>query len=290
MTTDNQNSPVAPQGVVAWMHPETLDVIHADRKQEWATRYGLGGQSKAEGYSVAMVRADQSAAGAAPALEAPAAPAGDLFDCEVRPHPLRYPLAAYHHAPGNGPLHATWQDKPHRIVYDLVAAVRHYAALAAAPQAPATEPVARAIFTNRNKPDVEWLVDSVTRGMLLYAAPQAPAAPVAVPWDNFPAYLIDHCEGQTITEEGLQRALAAMLANPQYAPAAPAAPAVDARDTARMDWLQTKAVSVREPMHDGPSEIFWSGPVDRAGMSAGPSDLRARIDAAQAAAKGAGEQ
>lgn len=74
---------------------------------------------------------------AAPALEAPAAPACDLFDCEVRPHPLRYPLAAYHHAPGNGPLHATWQDKPHRIVYDLVAAVRHYAALAASPQAPA---------------------------------------------------------------------------------------------------------------------------------------------------------
>lgn len=53
---------------------------------------------------------------------------------------------------------------------------------------------------------------------VLQAAPQAPAA-VAVPWDNFPAYLIDHCEGDTITEEGLQRALAAMLADPQYAPA-----------------------------------------------------------------------
>ncbi len=48
----------------------------------------------------------------------------------------------------------------------------------AAPQAPAAAPVARAIFTNRKKPDVEWLVESVTRGMLLYAAPQAPAAPV----------------------------------------------------------------------------------------------------------------
>lgn len=67
---------------------------------------------------------------------------------------------------------------------------------------------------------------------LLHAMAQSPvagpAAPVAVPWDNFPAYLIDHCEGQTITEEGLQRALSAMLANPQYAAAAPAAPAVDA--------------------------------------------------------------
>lgn len=71
------------------------------------------------------------------------------------------------------------------------------------------------------------LVRALARAMLA-AAPQAPAAPVAVPWDNFPAYLIDHCEGQTITEEGLQRALAAMLANPQYATAAPAAPAVDA--------------------------------------------------------------
>jgi len=38
----------------------------------------------------------------------------------------------------------------------------------------------------------------------------------SVPWENFPAYLIDHCEGRTITEEGLQAALAAMLANPQY--------------------------------------------------------------------------
>lgn len=45
----------------------------------------------------------------------------------------------------------------------------------------------------------------------------APAQAVAVPWDNFPAYLIDHCEGDTITEEWLQRALSAMLADPQYA-------------------------------------------------------------------------
>ncbi|MGG4053527.1 hypothetical protein ABEW79_17950 [Delftia tsuruhatensis] len=61
---------VAPQGVVAWMHPETLDVIHADRKHEWATRYGIGGHSRAEGYTVALVRAGEPAA-ASPALEAP---------------------------------------------------------------------------------------------------------------------------------------------------------------------------------------------------------------------------
>ncbi|KXJ63036.1 hypothetical protein AXY46_03185 [Achromobacter xylosoxidans] len=48
------------------------------------------------------------------------------------------------------------------------------------------------------------------------------SAPVAgeaqsVAWENFPAYLIDHCEGDTISEEGLQRALGKMLADPKYA-------------------------------------------------------------------------
>lgn len=41
------------------------------------------------------------------------------------------------------------------------------------------------------------------------------------PWANFPAYLIDNCEGETITEEGLQRALASMLKDPKYASAQP---------------------------------------------------------------------
>lgn len=54
----------------------------------------------------------------------------------------------------------------------------------------------------------------------------AQAQPVTVPWENFPSYLIDHCEGDTISEEGLQFALSKMLSNPQYAqqPAAQAAP------------------------------------------------------------------
>ncbi|WP_236884597.1 hypothetical protein [Delftia tsuruhatensis] len=79
---------VAPQGVVAWMHPETLDVIHADRKHEWATRYGIGGHSRAEGYTVALVRAGEPAA-ASPALEAPSAynSAGPIkrymLDCNI---------------------------------------------------------------------------------------------------------------------------------------------------------------------------------------------------------------
>lgn len=37
-----------------------------------------------------------------------------------------------------------------------------------------------------------------------------------VDWDKFPGYLIDHCEGNVISEEFLQKALADMLRNPQY--------------------------------------------------------------------------
>ncbi|WP_171963133.1 hypothetical protein [Bordetella trematum] len=54
------------------------------------------------------------------------------------------------------------------------------------------------------------------------------AQPVA--WENFPAYLIDHCEGDTITEEGIQRALSNMLIDQKYA-APQASPAADGRDS-----------------------------------------------------------
>lgn len=42
-----------------------------------------------------------------------------------------------------------------------------------------------------------------------------------------PSYLIDHCEGDTISEEGLQFALSKMLSDPQYAPQ-PVAQAMEA--------------------------------------------------------------
>jgi len=45
---------------------------------------------------------------------------------------------------------------------------------------------------------------------------QEPVNKSASVWQMFPGYLIENCEGQTITEEGLQRALADMLANPEY--------------------------------------------------------------------------
>ena len=61
-----------------------------------------------------------------------------MFDCGVQPRPLSHPLRAYHIAMSEGPLHYEWTDKPHRLVYDLIAAVRFYANRAA----PVQEPVA----------------------------------------------------------------------------------------------------------------------------------------------------
>lgn len=250
---------VAPLGVVAWMHPVTLDVIHADRKQEWATRYGPGGQSKAEGYSVAMVRADQSAAGAAPALEAPAAP--------VRKPLTRDEVAAWAAETleeVDYPVLCKTAPCAFELLNLLEAFARDHGITAAAPQAPAA-PVGLPWRTGIPP----WTDDRSVRVIAVTAHDDfggvqvhdirasdfhtdgdgdgaevarvcthwayrddiwpradavAPAAPI--PWDNFPAYLIDHCEGQTITEEGMQHALSAMLANPQYAGTAPAAPVV----------------------------------------------------------------
>lgn len=44
----------------AWLHPETLDVIHADRKEAWLTNYGPGGHSKASGYTEPLYRASRA--------------------------------------------------------------------------------------------------------------------------------------------------------------------------------------------------------------------------------------
>ncbi|ABX35840.1 hypothetical protein Daci_3202 [Delftia acidovorans SPH-1] len=179
---------------------------------------------------------------AAPALEAPAAPACNLFDCEVRPHPLRYPLAAYHHAPGNGPLHATWQDKPHRIVYDLVAAVRHYAALAASPQAPAAPILG----------DAERLA----------AARQDKS--LADYWRNRVAGL---AEEFTTAEAALylaDRIVADLYDLPQAGvarPAAPAAPAVDADPLGLRD-LGEALMETIERNADALKAVGWLGPMD----------------------------
>jgi len=40
----------------------------------------------------------------------------------------------------------------------------------------------------------------------------------AFPWENLPSYLIDKCEGDTISEESLQRAVADMAKDARYCP------------------------------------------------------------------------
>jgi hypothetical protein len=67
-----------------------------------------------------------------------------MFECEIEARPLGHSLREYHEAVGgneNGGLGYTWSDKPHRLLYDLIAAVKYYADLAQTKQ-PAQEPVA----------------------------------------------------------------------------------------------------------------------------------------------------
>lgn len=58
---------------------------------------------------------------------------------------------------------------------------------------------------------------------MLAASPQQEPGAVdgLVRWDLLPSYLIDHCEGDTISEEGLQHAVAAMLRDPKYSHSKP---------------------------------------------------------------------
>ncbi|MDH2234565.1 hypothetical protein N5K37_32130 [Delftia tsuruhatensis] len=135
---------VAPQGVVAWMHPETLDVIHADRKHEWATRYGIGGHSRAEGYTVALVRAGEPAA-ASPALEAPAAPATASLRAALDMFPIDIAGQSFSVTGVNNgrKLEADGDDtffSKKKVIAFLTQLKGHLDALAAAPQAPAPAP------------------------------------------------------------------------------------------------------------------------------------------------------
>lgn len=51
----------------------------------------------------------------------------NLLDTDIEPRPLRYPLSDYQNAVGgDGDLAHTWADKPHRLIYDLIAAVKFY--------------------------------------------------------------------------------------------------------------------------------------------------------------------
>jgi hypothetical protein len=70
--------------------------------------------------------------------QARSAPVQDrsMLECSINPIPLSHPLRDYHTAMLEGPLHYTWTDKPHRLVYDLIAAVKFYADRAAHVQEP----------------------------------------------------------------------------------------------------------------------------------------------------------
>ncbi len=70
----------------------------------------------------------------------------DLLSCDISARPLSNPLSDYHQAMSKGPLNFTWRDKPHRLVYDLIAAVKWYAIASTSTQTVSTvEPTAQPV-------------------------------------------------------------------------------------------------------------------------------------------------
>lgn len=73
-----------------------------------------------------------------------------------------------------------------------------------------------------NWPDKKFALEEICQRLrAMWPAEFTPASllvaqPCDIPWDNFPGYLIDHHEGQTISEEFIQFALADMLKDSKY--------------------------------------------------------------------------
>ncbi|MBT2142736.1 MULTISPECIES: hypothetical protein [unclassified Rhodanobacter] len=79
--------------------------------------------------------------------------------------------------------------------------------------------------------------------------PTAQAAQVeGFSWDNFPSWLIDKCEGETITEEFLQRQVAAMLEDSRYN-APPAEPAAQG-EAEVIAWMREQAATLHTDNFD----------------------------------------
>jgi hypothetical protein len=93
---------------------------------------------------------------------------GSLLDCDIAPRALNYSLRDYHHAGYEGPLNAMWKDKPHRLLYDLIAAVRFYAAQTAAQ----AEPVTFAAICDLMPPEFAW-GEPCTPGLVKHIIEQA---------------------------------------------------------------------------------------------------------------------
>lgn len=211
---------------------------------------------------------------AAPALEAPAAPesliaaAKDFYNGTVADPKIK--------------ISATCPDARDHVKH-LGERLREeiLAALAAAPQAPAA-PAYRQILRVDTTVDLEDdPVEGMDYIMSVYERSMGKTAP-----DAEMGEVVELTKDHLLTwwaahREDIRAALVAAQDE-----AAPAAPAVDARDTARMNWLEAQVVNVRAPLRYGSRDLFWASPEEVDGGPDGPSDLRARIDAAQAAAKG----
>ena len=198
---------VVPQGVVAWMHPETLHVISAAHKHDMSTEYGAETRRKAESYSVALVRAGEPAA-AAPALEAPAAPAGEgslpsSFDVRI--------ALQFIHDTFKKDLDAGYRTKDKEFAVSVAAP-----ALASAPQAPAQEaPAATALAAEFTDQSIADPVEKARR----YLKAMADEAPNSV-------YFFDDGYPRRASSQDAKAALVVLeqLAARAPAPQAPAAP------------------------------------------------------------------
>lgn len=257
-----------------------------------AERDGLGVDPRAMNTRQLFAAWRDRGALAAYEAEAKPAPAPAELACDIQPRPLAYSLADYHRAMSEGPLHYTWQDKPHRLVYDLIAAVRYYAA----PAAPA--------MPNPGSPEASAMIDSVmaeynwpsntknaaragyVAATRLMAAPAAPAEPTlemlkagAAEWLKYgereACYPLAQGFDKLTPEDAIRRSrlthvYRAMLA----APAAPA-PHPDTKDAERYRWL-------RGENNDSAAAVVRDYGIED------PAELDAFIDAAIAASKGGG--
>jgi len=114
----------------------------------------------------------------------PQQPTPAELQCDIEPRRLSYPLSDYHRVISEGPLHHTWQDKPHLLVYDLIAAVRYYAA-----------PVAQT--------ETESKLDALVRAMQADMAKYISDSDVGKDW--FISQILGHLDGPQQREaQGLE--------------------------------------------------------------------------------------
>ncbi|MCI1149025.1 hypothetical protein [Stenotrophomonas maltophilia] len=108
----------------------------------------------------------------------------------------------------------------------------------------------------------------------LSAQPSPGGQGATFPWENFPAYLIDKCEGDTISEEGLQQALATMAKDERYCLAARQPVAVPLASPGKGEWSDgwnaCREATLRGEVHPvddtrqpvGQSQTHWGWLVD----------------------------